>query len=42
MYFILDFDITKIQSNGMIVDCFGEKTLREMYVMILESSRKFS
>lgn len=38
--FVLEFDITKIQSNGIIVDCFAAKTLREMYVIILESSKR--
>ena len=38
--FVLEFDITKIQSNGMIVDSFGEKTLQEMYAMVLKYSKK--
>lgn len=37
--FILKFDITKIQSNGMIVEQFEDKTLREMYQLILDASK---
>lgn len=38
--FVLEFDITKIQSNGMIIDRFSTKTLREMYMIVLDSSKR--
>lgn len=37
--FILNFNVTKIQSNRMIVESFAAKTLCEMYQMLQESSK---
>lgn len=40
--FVLDMGVTKIQSNEMIVEAFGDKTLYQMYDMILRASRQIS
>lgn len=37
--FVVQFDVTKIQSNSMIIDFFETKTLHEMYNMILDASK---
>ena len=39
MIFIISFDISKIQSNEMIVSAFREKTLFEMYGMLLSAGK---
>ncbi len=36
--FMLELPVTKIQSNGMIVDTFSQKTLGQMYDMLLSAS----
>lgn len=38
--FMLEQDVTKIESNDLIVAAFEDKTLYEMYAMILAASRK--
>ncbi len=38
--FILDEDVTKIQSNELIIEAFGDKTLYDMYGMLLDAARK--
>lgn len=40
MVFILDLDITKIKSNELIITAFENKTLDEMYEMILIASAR--
>ena len=40
--FILDADVTKIQSNELIIAAYGDKTLYEMYDMILSASKEIS
>lgn len=37
--FMLEFDITKIQSNDLIIKTFENRTLGEMYLMITNHSR---
>lgn len=37
---MLELDVTKIESNDLIVAAFEDKTLYEMYAMILAASRK--
>ena len=38
--FVLECDVTKIKSNEMIISAFGNKTLYDMYDMILVASQK--
>lgn len=38
--FMLHFNVTKIKSNELIISAFENKTLNEMYDMILEASEK--
>lgn len=38
--FILDADVTKIESNELIITAFENKTLFEMYAMVLQASKK--
>ena len=38
--FILDQNVTKIQSNNLILEAFAEKTLNEMYAMLLGASNR--
>lgn len=38
--FMIEFDITKIQSNDLIIKTFEDKNLKEMYQIIIESSKK--
>lgn len=40
--FILDSDVTKIESNNLIIATFENKTLYEMYDMILVASKRIS
>lgn len=39
LIFIIGFDVSKIQSNEMIVSAFCEKTLFEMYEMLLSAGK---
>ena len=39
--FILEYDISKIKSNELIITAFENKTLYDMYDMILTASNKF-
>lgn len=38
--FVLGYDVTKIKSNQLILEAFADKTLFEMYAMILTASKR--